>query len=207
MSITRRVSVIAPVAGILLGFLDFVWIKYVPAPFGGLGNSIAVWAVAAFLLAYYSRWPVSRAITAAVIMLVVAVPSYYVAAAVIQNDNWSNAWNATALLWMALGVVAGVAFGLGGVVARRPGQLRLPALGLLAAVLFAEATLQLARIGQPSYPTVDIVVYVLVLVALAALITMAVARTWRDRTLALAYAVPMAGVGYLLMIATAFSGR
>jgi hypothetical protein len=207
MSIIRRPSVTAPVAGFLLGFLDFVWIKYMPALIGGLGNSIAVWAVAAFLLTYYSRWPMGRAVVAAVVMLVVAVPSYYVAAALIQNDNWSNAGNATALLWMALGVIAGVVFGLGGVTARRPGRLRLPALGLPAAVLVAEAILNLMRIGQSSYPTADVITYVMVLVVLAVAITLAVARAWPDRALALAYAVPLAGAGYLLMVATAFGGR
>jgi hypothetical protein len=108
---------------------------------------------------------------------------------------------------MALGVIAGVAFGLGGVLARRPGRLRLPALGAPAAVLFAEAILNLVRIGEPSYRTADVVACVIVLVVLAILVTVVVARTWRDRALALAYAVPLAGVGYLLMIATAFGGR
>jgi hypothetical protein len=47
-----QVVVVAPVAGFLLGFLDFVWIKYVPSVVAGLGNSVAIWAVAAFLLTY-----------------------------------------------------------------------------------------------------------------------------------------------------------
>ncbi|MFY1620293.1 DUF6518 family protein [Micromonospora sp. WMMD736] len=207
MSITRRVSVIAPVAGLLLGFLDFVWIKFVPAHFGGLGNSIAVWAVAAFLLAFFLRWPAVRAVAAAVIMLLIAVPSYYIAAALIQHDDWSTVWGVAARQWMVLGVIAGLVFGFGGVVARQPGPLRRPALGLAAAVLFAEAILQLPRIGQPSYNTADIVQYVLVLVALAVLSPLAVARTWPDRALALAYAVPVSGVGYLLMTATAFRSK
>ncbi|WP_422739083.1 DUF6518 family protein [Micromonospora sp. WMMD729] len=207
MSITRRVSVIAPVAGLLLGFLDFVWIKFVPAPFGDLGNSIAVWAVAAYLLAFFLRRPAGRAIAAAVVMLLIAVPSYYIAAALIQHDDWSNAWDVNAGQWMVLGAVAGIVFGFGGVVARRPGRFRRPALGLTAAVLLAEAILQVARIGQPSYDTADLVQYVLVLVVLAVLSPLAVARTWPDRALALAYAVPMSGVGYLLMTATAFGSK
>jgi hypothetical protein len=35
--------VVAAVAGFLLGFLDFVWIKYVPSVVAGLGNSVAIW--------------------------------------------------------------------------------------------------------------------------------------------------------------------
>jgi hypothetical protein len=95
-------------------------------------------------------------------------------------------------------------FGVGGVLARQPGRWRRPALGLPAAVLFAEAILQVVRIGQPSYRTADIVEYVIVLVALGVLSCLVVARTWPDRALALAYAVPLSGVGYLIMIATAF---
>lgn len=195
MMIFRRASVVAPVAGFLLGFLDFVWIKYVPFPFGGLGNSIAIWAVAAFLLTYGYRWAPGPAVAGAVTMLVLAVPSYYVAAALIQDDDWSNVWNINAWLWMALAVVAGVVFGAGGVVARRPGRLRLPALGLPAAVLFAEMWLH--------WSPVD---YALVLAGLAVAVTVAVGRTWRDRALALAWAVPLGVAGSVLMRATAFGG-
>nr|MDT0656868.1 DUF6518 family protein [Micromonospora sp. DSM 115978] len=204
MKINGRVSVVAPVAGLLLGFLDFVWIRYLPSPVSGLGNSIAIWAVAAFLLTYCYRWPLGRATTAAAIMLVVAVPSYYVAAALIQGDDWSNIWAVTSWLWMALAVIAGVVFGAGGVLARMPGPLRLPSLGLPAAVLFAEMIINLRRIGSPNYQTGELVGYAFVLAALAVAITVAVGRTWRDRALALACAVPLAGAGYLLMIATAF---
>src|SRR4051812_6795815 len=134
MMINRSAAVVAPVGGVLLGFADFVWIKYVPSPLGELGNSIAVWAVAAFLLAFAGRWNLPRSVAAAVVLLVVAVPSYYVAAALIQHDDWSILHGRVTLLWMALGVVAGVVFGAGGVVARTPGRLRTPALGLPAAV-------------------------------------------------------------------------
>jgi uncharacterized protein DUF6518 len=189
------VAVVALVAGVLLGVLDFGWIMFVPAPFGGLGNSIAVWAVAAFLLTYYRRWTMGPAVAGAVIMLVVAVPSYYVAAALIQDDDWSNVWATTSVLWMWLGVVAGVVFGAGGVLARTPGRLRVPALGLPAAVLLAEVVL------RP-----DGVAYTLVLIALAVLITVLVGRTGRDRVLALAWSVPLGALGYLLMVTTAFRG-
>ena len=201
MRINQRVAVVAPAAGFLLGFLDFVWIRFMPDPFAGLGNSIAVWAVAAFLLTYVQRWPMSRAVAGAVVMLVVAVPSYYVAAALIQNDDWSNIWEVTSWLWMVLGVVAGVVFGAGGVIARRPGRLRLPALGLPAAVLFAETIkVWVSR----NVPVTEAVQYSLVLAALAVLATVLLGRSRRERALALACAVPLAGLGYLLMIVTVF---
>ncbi|NMO57695.1 hypothetical protein HH310_41845 [Actinoplanes sp. TBRC 11911] len=176
MIVNSRVSVTAPIAGFLLGFLDFVWIKFMPSLVAGLGNSGAVWAIAAFLLTFYHCWSLGRALPGAALMLVVAVPSYYVAAALIQYDSWSNAGNSTSLLWMTLAVITGIAFGLGGVVARRPGPLRLPARGLPAAVLLAELLLDLDRVGDPNYRTTEVVSYALVLSVLAVLITVVVAR-------------------------------
>jgi hypothetical protein len=191
---------IAPAAGFLLGFLDFVWIKYVPFPFGGLGNSIAVWAVAAFLLTFYGRWSMPRSVIAAIVLLVVAVPSYYVAAALIQNDDWSNLYAPVAVLWIGLAVVAGAVFGAGGVIARTSSRWRAPALALPAAVLLAEAVLQLANRGGSD----ERLGYVGVLVALALVVTLVVARTWRERGPALAYAMPLTGLGYLLLLASGF---
>jgi len=188
------------VAGFLLGFLDFVWIKYVPFPFGGLGNSIAVWAVAAFLLTFWSRWKLVGAVVGAVVFLVVAVPSYYVAAALIQNDDWSNVYSAVALLWMGLAVVAGAVFGAGGVLARTPSRWQIPAAALPAAVLFAEGAIQLAR-GDRRAETLG---YVAVLVALAVAVTLLIVRGRRPRGLALAYAVPLTAVGYLMLLASGF---
>jgi hypothetical protein len=199
MQTKRYVAVVAPVAGILLGFLDFVWIKYLPAPYAGLGNSIAVWAVAAFLLTYYGRRPMPPAVAAAVVMLVVAVPAYYAAAALIQHDDWTLLYLSAALVWMGFGVVAGVVFGAGGVLAGRPGRLRIPASSLPAAVLLAEAGLQLARIGDPSHPTAEIAEYVAVLLVLALVLTAWIVRPWRDRAAALLIALPVAAVGWLLL--------
>jgi hypothetical protein len=204
MTIHRNLAVLAPAAGLVLGFLDFVWIRYVPSPFGGLGNSIAVWAVAAFLLAFWSRWSLPRAVVGSVVLLVVAVPSYYLAAALIQGDDLSNAYSSVAFLWMGLGVVAGAVFGAGGALARGASRWQTPALALPAAVLLAEAALQLSRLGEPSYRLAAILASVCVLAALAVGVTLLVARTWRTRGLALAYAVPLAAVGFPMLLASGF---
>jgi len=204
MEINRRVAVAAPIAGFALGVLDFVWIKYMPSPVAGLGNSIAVWAVAAFLFTYYARWSLPLGAAGAVVMLVVAVPSYYLAAALIQHDAWSNAWSTVSFLWMGLGVVAGVVFGAGGVLARTPGRLRLPALALPAAVLLAEMIIDLSRLGDPNHRPTELIAYAIVLFVLAVLLTVVVGRTWRDRALAAAWALPLSVAGYVLMTATAF---
>lgn len=199
MMIGRQVAVVAPVAGFALGFLDFVWIKYVPAPFGDLGNSLATWAVAAFLLTFLQRWRLPVAMVGAIVCLVLAVPSYYLAAALIQNDDWANLHNTTSVLWMGLGVIAGAVFGAGGVLARTPGVLRRPALAMPGAVLFAEGLINVLRIGDPNYGTGDQLSYVAVVTALGLLVTALVAGTWRDRLLVLAWSVPLTGVGWLLL--------
>ncbi|GAA4925035.1 DUF6518 family protein [Actinoplanes utahensis] len=204
MTIKRNAAVVAPMAGFLLGFLDFVWIKYLPSPVGDLGNSLAVWAVAAFLLTYLHRWRLPAGIAAAIVCLVVAVPSYYLAAALIQNDDWSNLYNTVALAWMGFGVVAGVVFGGGGVLARTPGTLRLPALALPAAVLFAEGLVHLRRIGEPGYEAGEQGAYASLVFVLGLLITMLVARTRRDRLLTLAWSVPLTAGGWLLLTLASF---
>ena len=204
MAINRNVAVVAPVAGVLLGALDFVWIKYVPFPFGGLGNSIAVWAVAAFLLTFLSRWTLPVSIFGAIVCLVLAVPSYYLAATLIQNDDLANMYNATALLWMGLGVVAGTVFGAAGVLARTGGRFRLAAVAMPGAVLFAEAAMQLRRIGDPNYETADTLEYTAVLIALGVAFTVLVSRSWPQRGLALLLALPLTAVGYVLLSLTGF---
>jgi hypothetical protein len=204
MAINRHVAAVAPVAGVLLGALDFVWIKYVPFPFGGLGNSIAVWAVAAFLLTFLSRWTLPVGVLGAIVCLVLAVPSYYLAATLIQNDDPANMYDAVALLWMALGVVAGAVFGAAGVLARTTGFLRTAAGAMPGAVLFAEATMQLGRIGNPDYDTADLTTYAAVLIASGVTLTVLVNRSWRRRGLALLLALPLTAVGYVLLSLTGF---
>jgi hypothetical protein len=201
--INRYAAVAAPVGGLLLGVADFVWIKYVPSPFGALGNSLAVWAVAGFLFTYFSRWGWARGIAAAIVMLVVAVPSYYLAAAVIQHDDVSNMYDAVALLWMGFAVIAGAVFGGAGIAARTPGRWQTVALAMPAAVLVAEAALVARRIGDASYGT-EPLWSALIDVALGVLITVLIVRPWRRRLVALLLAVPLGVVGFGLLSVARF---
>jgi hypothetical protein len=201
--INRYAAAAALVGGLLLGALDFVWIKYVPYPLGGLGNSLAVWAVAGFLFTYWGRWGWARGVAAAVVMLVVAVPSYYLAAALIQNDDFANVYDPVSLLWMGFAVIAGIVFGGAGIAARRPGRWRTAALAMPAAVLFAEAAVLARRIGNESYGT-EPLWSALLNVGLGMLVTAAVADTWRRRLIALLVAVPLAVVGFGLLSAARF---
>ncbi len=195
---------VAPVAGVLLGTLDFIWIKYVPFPFGGLGNSIAVWAVVAFLLTFRNRWTAAAGIAGAIVCLVVAVPSYYLAATLIQHDDPANMYGAAALLWMGLGVVAGAVFGAAGVLARTDGPLRTAAVAVPGAVLFAEATMQIMRIGNPSYDTPDLIAYAAILIVSGVVLTLLAGRSWSQRGLALLLALPLTAAGHVLLTLTGF---
>ena len=189
----RAVTLVVPVAGFLLGFLDFVWIKWVPYPFAELGNSTATWAVAAFALGWWIRSGAVRAAVAASILLIVAVPSYYLAATLLQGDDLAMIWALTSFVWMAFGVVAGVVFGVAGIWARTDGWRRVVGVALPVAV-FVEEALRFA-LKSGSYPgawwnvAIDL--------GLAALLVVLIGRSARVRLLAAATALPLAALGAL----------
>ncbi|MGC4896801.1 DUF6518 family protein [Micromonospora sp. DT31] len=194
------VTLVAPVAGFLLGVLDFVWITRVPYPFAELGNSTATWAVAAFALGWWVRSGPVRAAVAAVVLLVVAVPSYYLAATLLQGDDLAVIWSPASLLWMAFGVVAGVVFGVAGTWARTAGWRRVVGTALPAAV-FVEEALRFALKSRSGYP--DVWWNVAIDLALAALLVVLVARSARLRLLATAVALPLAALGAVTFAAVA----
>jgi hypothetical protein len=150
--------------------------------------------VLAFLLGYYVRTPWWRSALAGAVMLIVAVPSYYVAASMIQNDDLSNAWGGAALIWMFFGLLAGALFGFAGHLARRTGWHRVLGLALPAAVLFAEAIL--SPIGSRAFSIIELVLGVLLIVLLG--------RGIRERLLALAAALPLAALGYVAFLVGGF---
>ncbi len=189
------VAVAAVLGGFLLGVLDFVWIKFVPFPLGDLGNSIAVWAVAAFAFGYWVRSGWARAALGAVVLLVIAVPSYYLAATWIQHDDLATVWAPASLLWMFFGVPAGVVFGIAGVCARTEGWRQTVGIALPAAVLFAEALVHVRRIWHPDYGMASLWDAV-IRAALGILVITLAARTNRRRAVSFATAVPLTLVGY-----------
>jgi hypothetical protein len=191
----RVAAVAAVVGGFLLGFLDFVWIKFMPYPFADLGNSSAVWAVAAFAFGYWARSGWVRAALGAATLLVIAVPSYYLAATLIQNDNLANIWLFTSIVWMLFGVLAGVVFGVAGVWARETGWRQIICVAMPGAVFFTEAAMLARRIGNPDYGS-DTVWNLVIDAVLGVLVIVLVARTTRQRAVALAAALPLAVVGF-----------
>ncbi|MFI7575342.1 DUF6518 family protein [Micromonospora sp. NPDC049497] len=190
----------APPAGLLLGFVDFLWITFVPFPLGDLGNSSAVWAVAAFAFAYRLRSSWLWAAVGAAVALVIAVPSYYLTATLVQGDDLAVLWAAPSVLWMGFGVLAGVVFGTAGTWARGQGWRQVLGVALPGAVLFAEAVMQARRIGNPNYGD-DPLAHAAIRAVLGALVIVLAGRTNRQRLLALAAAAPLtlAGVGAFLV--------
>ncbi|MBQ1024719.1 DUF6518 family protein [Micromonospora sp. C95] len=199
----RHVALAAVLGGVLLGAVDFIWIKYLPYPVGNLGNSSAVWAVAAFCFGYWVRSGRLRAAIGAAAGLVIAVPGYYVTAALVQGDDWAVLWTPTSLLWMCFGVLAGVIFGIPGIWTHEAGWRQVVGPALPAAVLFAEAGLEIRRIGDPSYGN-DPIWDALIRVTLGLLVPVLAARTNRQRVLTLAAALPLALAGLAAFLLAGF---
>jgi len=185
----RTSGIVSVAAGVALGAVDFALQKVLPYPWANLANSAAVWAVAAFALGYWLRTGALRAAIAASVLLVVAVPVYYVTATLVQNDDIANVWAPVSLVWMAFGVLAGVVFGIAGVWARGAGWHRIVGAALPGAVLLAEAA-RLFRRGDDARWTA------LIELALGVLVIAMAARTARQRGASLAVAVPLAALGF-----------
>ncbi|WP_091239323.1 DUF6518 family protein [Micromonospora matsumotoense] len=189
----RVLAFVTVAGGFLLGFLDFVWIKWMPSPLAELGNSTATWAVAAFGFGYWVRSAWLRAALGAAALLVVAVPSYYLAAWLLQGDDLAVLWATTSLFWMALGVLTGVVFGISGVWARGSGRRQVVGTALPAAVFFEEAARFAGRTGDPNYPS-GVGWNVAIDIALGVLVVLLVGGSRRRQVLAVAVAVPLAAL-------------
>ena len=186
--------------GVALGALDFLWIKVVPFPLGGLGNSSAVWAVVAFVFAYRLRRGPLVSVLGSVVLLVLAVPSYYLTAVLVQADDPGAVWSP---VWTAFAVVAGVVFGAAGSLAH--GRRQVPALAVPVAVLFAEAGLLAARVGDPNHDAAELLGQAAIEVGLGVLVTLVVRATRRRRAAALLLAAPLAVLGFVLFRVAGFA--
>lgn len=114
------VLVTATVAGALLGPLDLAGQVHSPYPYANLFNSPAVWAAAAFV---FGRWAtdVVPAVVGAIVVMMVGVETYYATDVLVRGANASNLWSTVALVWLVLGVGAGVSFGATGALSARTG--------------------------------------------------------------------------------------
>jgi hypothetical protein len=189
------VALVSILAGVLLGVADLLLQKSLPYPWANLANSSAVWAVLAFALGHWVRAPWWRSAGAGVLLLVTAVPSYYVAAALIQNDDLANVWSASSLLWMCFGLGAGALFGAAGSWARTTGWRRMVGIALPGAVLFAEA--MLLSSSRRATAVIELVLGVAVILV--------VGRGMRQRLIAVALAVPLGVLGFGAFLVGGFS--
>jgi hypothetical protein len=180
----------------MLGAVDLLFQRWLPYPWANLANSSAVWAVAAFGLGLWVRGPWWRAALAGVVLLVVAVPSYYATATLVQNDDIANLGSTTSVLWMFFAVLAGVLFGVGGSFVYGTSWRRVVGIALPGAVLFAEAVVLIRRAGSAGYER-DNAWTAAIEVALGVVAIVAVGRSTGQRLLGLAASVPLAVIGAL----------
>jgi hypothetical protein len=133
------VLAVALVAGVLLGPLDLAAQVHSPYPYANLFNSPAVWAAAAFM---FGRWAADLvpAVVGAVVVMVVGVESYYATDVLLRHANASNLWSTVAVVWLVLGIGAGMTFGAAGALSTRTGSWTgAAASATLPAVFVAEA--------------------------------------------------------------------
>jgi uncharacterized protein DUF6518 len=186
------VALVTPLAAVALGGLDLLLQKILPYPWANLANSSAVWAIAAWALGRWVGTPRWLAAAAGATLLVLAVPSYYLAATIFLNDDLTMIGQPAALLWMAFGLLAGVVFGFGGSLALSAGWQRIVGIALPGAVLFAEALARVAARNDADQRQTAIIE-----AALGVIIVMALGRTLRGRLLAILATVPWALVGFV----------
>ena len=182
--------------GIALGAVDLLLQKVLPYPWANLANSSAVWALAAYGLGLWVRTPWWRATAAGAATLLIAVPTYYVAAAIFLNDEIAAAWDRTALLWMAFGVTAGLVFGFGATLVRSSGWQQLAGVALPAAVLFAEALVAVLGGGGAAHRR-DQIETAIIEVVLGSAVLVVVGRTARQRIGGLILSLPLALIGFV----------
>jgi hypothetical protein len=179
---TRAAISVALIVGAAFGALDLAGQVHTPYPFAHLFNSPAVWAAAAFV---YGWWVRRRplATVGAVVLMVVAVETYYLADVIVRGAATANLWSTTAMAWFVLGVGAGLVFGSAGSLAHGSGTWTGAfARGALPAVFGAEAIHQATRLSEPAdQRPADLDQLVLLLLVLATLSATWLAWSCRGR--------------------------
>jgi Family of unknown function (DUF6518) len=205
---TLRIGSWAVIGGLLLGSLDLLAQRTLPYPWANLANSSAVWALGAFGIGVWSRGRGWRPAAAGVLLLLVAVETYYFTATLVQNDDISNLWAPTSLVWLLFGVLAGAVFGTAGGWVRGGNRwLRIAGLALPGAVLLAEAGMLLHRPGHGDAAShADSLRTAVIEATLGVLLPIVIGRTARQRLEGLALSVPLALLGFGGFVLAGFGG-
>lgn len=187
--------------GVLLGVVDLLLQRSLPYPWANLANSSAVWAVGAFGIGWWLRADWRRSAAAGIVLLVVAVEAYYLAAVILMNDSVQNLSSPTTMAWLFFGVLAGALFGAAGGLSRH-GQTRLRAIPMAVpgAVLLAEAAMLVNRSAEPgrgSRYRADNLQTAVIEAVLGVTLILLVARTKRVRLQAIAAATALALLGFV----------
>ena len=142
---TARVLATTTVAGLLLGPVDLLAQTTLPYPWANLANSGAVWTLAAFVMgSAVGRTALS--VVAGLVVLPVAVESYYLAGVTFRHDSTATLWSSTTGLWLVLAVVVGPLAGLAGGAMRSPQRAtRFAAAACAGAIFLLEAVAILGR--------------------------------------------------------------
>jgi hypothetical protein len=210
-----RPVIIAIIGGLLLGVADLAAQRVLPYPWANLANSSAVWAVGALGAgALAASGGVrdgdgarrSRSALAGLIVLLTAVESYYVAAALWLEDAWSNLWQPGTLVWLLFAAITGPVFGAAGGWSRSDDtRKRMIGTAVAGAVLFAEAGVLVYRSGSgdAAYRT-DSLQTAAIEAAAGLLLVLIAGRTWRQRLGAVASSVPLTAIGFGLFLVAGF---
>ncbi len=208
LSAGRRASFgMAAIAGAALGAVDLLLQETLPYPWANLANSSAVWALVAFGYGVRAARPGRRVSVGGAVMLVVAVASYYLAAAIIQHDALSNLGSRTAMLWAGLGCLAGAVFAALGAHVGSDGWRGVVAAAGAGAVCFAEAAVVLMRADAATGGDRTELRQTAVITAVLGLaVLVAAARTLPATGRALVASVPLTAVGFVGFAAVGFTG-
>jgi hypothetical protein len=140
-----------------------------------------------------------------IVVLVVAVESYYLTATLVQHDDLSNLTQPSTQVWLLFGVLAGAVFSVAGSWAATGGLLLRP-LGVAVggSVLVAEAFVYLYRGAGVGANRSDDRQTALIEAILGLVLVLILARTKGRRVVALGLCVPLSGLGFLAFLAAGF---
>jgi hypothetical protein len=193
------------IGGLVLGAVDLAAQKILPYPWANLANSSAVWALGAFALSYWLRLPFRRAAAAGIVVLIVAVESYYLTATLVQHDSLTNLTQPSTQIWLLFAVLAGAVFAVAGTWAAIGGLLLRPlGVAIGGSVLIAEALVYLYRSFSASPHQSNDRQTALIETILGLLIVFTLARDKRRRMIAYGLCLPLSGLGFLAYLAAGF---
>jgi hypothetical protein len=187
---TAACLALAAVAGLAVGWLTLLMQGTLPGVLNHLGNSGAVWSLAAFGAGALLPVRGARAAAAGTVLLTCAVIGYYGSTTLFLHDDVNAGTLLGPAVWICVAAVAGPVFGVAGALSRggKPTH-RAAALGALGAVFLAEALYLGAVLHQAGEAALT--------AALGVLMPVLLGRSAADRLRGLAALAPLTLLGVL----------